>query len=341
MGVDPGQLRSFGWDDRVATAYAAAEEDGQRPGRIVQVQRGLCMVATPADTAWASPYTLASRRAGLEADPACGDWVAVVDDPEEGPAVVAILPRWSAIVRKEPDDRGGGEQVLIANADRVGVVTGLDRPVSTNRLERTLALVWESGANPVIIFTKADLVDDPAPTIAKATQVAGNAEVIVTSAPDEQGIEEVRSLASGSQTLAFLGPSGAGKSTLINVLLGRDAQTTGDVRSKDQRGRHTTVTRDLIPLPGGGVLIDTPGLRSLGLWDAGTGVAATFPDIEELAGACRFRDCQHRSEPGCAVQAAVARGDLDARRLESWHKLDAELAEGERRARHRGRRRRS
>jgi ribosome biogenesis GTPase len=332
--TDPGELVAFGWDGRTAAAYTAVDAPDRVPGRVVRVQRGFCTVVTSTGVVQASAYTLASRRAGLDHDPACGDWVALVDEPVEGMALVAIVPRWSALVRKHPDDRGGGEQVLVANADRVGITTGLDRPVSPNRLERTLALVWESGAEPVVIFTKADLVDDAAPVIDQARDVAGKVDIVVTSAVTGDGIADVRHLAGAAQTLAFLGPSGAGKSRLINALLGDDVQATGAVRGKDQRGRHTTVTRDLIPLPGGGVLVDTPGLRSLGLWEADEGVAATFTDIEELAGGCRFRDCRHDAEPGCAVRAAVAAGELERRRLESWHKLQGELS-----PRRRGRRR--
>lgn len=336
---DPGDLALYGWDDGVAARYAVVGAPARIPGRVVRVQRGFCTVVTARGMRQASAYALASRRAGLDRDPACGDWVAAVDDPDEGLALVAILPRTSAIVRRQPDDRGGGEQVLIANADGVGVVTGLDRPASANRLERTLALVSESGATPAVILTKADLVDEGARAagIADATAVAGDAEVVVTSVPLGLGIEEVRALAAHGRTLAFLGSSGAGKSTLINALLASDVQATGAVRAKDQRGRHTTVTRDLIPLPGEGVLVDTPGLRSLGLWGGDDGVAATFVDIEDLALGCRFRDCRHDSEPGCAVHAAIAAGELERRRLASWHKLQADLDLGERRPPHRRR----
>jgi len=327
----PGDLVTYGWDERVSERYAAVAEPGRIPGRVVQVQRGLCTVATPSGVRQASAYTLASRRAGLGDDPACGDWIAAVDDSDEGLALVAIVPRWSAIVRRQSDDRGGGEQVLIANADRVAIVLGLDRPVSANRLERTLALVWESGAEPVVVLTKGDLVDDRSAIVVDTNEAAGEVDVIVTSVPMGMGLEEIRSLTHDGGTLAFLGPSGAGKSTLINALLGEEQQATGAVRSKDSRGRHTTVTRDLIPMPGGGVLIDTPGLRSLGLWEAEEGMAATFADIEELAVGCRFRDCHHAAEPDCAVRSAMAAGNLDARRLDSYHKLQSELHAAERR----------
>ena len=326
-------LAEYGWEDRVAAQYAAVAAPDRHPARVVQVQRGLCTVATEDGVRTASAYTLASRRAGFDEDPVCGDWVAVVDDPDEGLSLVAVVPRWSAIVRQQPEDRGGGEQVLIANADSVGVVSGLDRPVSVNRLERTLALVRDSGAVPVVILTKADLIDDgevdavDAAAAVAAGDIGVDVDVIVTSATTGLGVPDVRALTGPTRTLAFLGPSGAGKSTLINALLGAEVQATGEVRTKDLRGRHTTVTRDLIPLPGGGVLVDTPGLRSLGLWEAEEGLAATFTDIEELATRCRFRDCRHVSEPDCAVRAAVARGELAERRFESWHKLQSELTQ--------------
>lgn len=333
MVHSPGELVSYGWNEGVAARYEAQAGTGQVPGRVAQVQRGLCTVATPDGPRQASAYTLASRRAGLEDDPACGDWISAIDDAEEGLALVAILPRTSALIRRQPEDKGGGEQVLIANADRIAVVLGLDRPVSANRLERTMALVWESGAEPVVVLTKGDLVEDRSAVVAAAQQAAGAADVLVTSVPTGVGVAEVRALARGGDTLAFLGPSGAGKSTLINALLGEDQQATGAVRAKDSRGRHTTVTRDLIPLPGGGVLVDTPGLRSLGLWEAEEGVAVAFDDIEELAHGCRFRDCRHIAEPDCAVRAAAAAGTLDARRLDSYRKLQAELDTPDRRGR--------
>jgi ribosome biogenesis GTPase len=323
-------LVPYGWDDRVAARFTLLDVPVQIPGRVVRVDRGSCLVATADGLVRASPYALVSRRAGLEADPATGDWVALVDDPQEGAAVVGVVPRWSAISRKDPDDRVTAEQVLAANIDVLAVVCGLDRSLAQNRLERMLAVAWESGALPAVVLTKADVLADLADLAGRldaARAVAGvGVTVHLTSSLSGEGIEEVRDLLDPHRTLALIGPSGVGKSSLVNQLVGADVQSTGAVRVGDRRGRHTTSTRDLVPVPSGGVLLDTPGLRSLPLWDAASGVATAFADIEGLASGCRFRDCVHEHEPGCAVRGAVDSGELGARRLESYHKLVHELA---------------
>lgn len=322
----PDALLPFGWDDRVATLFAALGAPGSAPGRVSRVDRGSCMVVTADGPVRASPFGAVARQAGMTGVPATGDWVAVArDGGGDEPGVVAILPRWSAISRKDPDERVTAEQVLAANLDVVAVVCALDRPLGQNRLERMLAAAWESGASPVVLLTKADVTADLAATVREAGEAAGGVPVVVTSTMTGDGIEEVRALLRPSRTLALLGPSGAGKSSLVNRLVGADVQSTGAVREGDARGRHTTTARELVPVPGGGILLDTPGLRSLPLWDAGAGVAATFDDVEEAAGGCRFRDCRHQGEPGCAVRAAVDAGTLDARRVESYHKLVREL----------------
>jgi ribosome biogenesis GTPase len=221
--------------------------------------------------------------------------------------------------------------VLAANVDVIGVVAGLDRPLSANRLERTLVLAWESGADPVVILTKSDVSADPDGAFAAAEGAAMGVTVVVTSASSGAGIGELRKLVSDGRTLALLGPSGTGKSTLVNILVGEEVQRTGGVREADSRGRHTTTSRELVPVPGGGVLLDTPGLRSLGLLDADVGISVTFADVEELAASCRFSDCAHVKEPGCSVRAAIANGTLESRRLENYRKLLRELAHEERR----------
>ena len=307
--------------------FTLLDVPSHRPGRVARVDRGSCLVATADGPVRASPYTHASRRAGLDGAPATGDWVALVDDPQEGTAVVGVVPRWSAITRKDPDGRVTVEQVLAANVDVFAVVCGLDRSLGQNRVERMLSVAWESGALPVVVLTKADLAADLAVVIQEAHAAAGaGVSVHVTSAVCGEGIDELRSLLRPRRTLAVIGPSGAGKSTLVNELVGTDVQSTAAVRRVDGRGRHTTTTRDLVPVPTGGVVLDTPGLRSLPLWNATSGVASTFADIEELATGCRFRDCSHEHEPGCAVQAGAASGALAPRRLESYHKLHRELA---------------
>lgn len=322
----PEALLPFGWDDRVAALFAALDAPGSVPARVSRVDRGSCMLVTDDGPLRASPFGVVARQAGLTDLPATGDWVAVARDTSGDEAgVVAIVPRWSAISRKDPDERVTAEQVLAANLDVVAVVCALDRPVSRNRLERMLAAAWESGASPVVVLTKADVTADLAGAVGEAGEAAGGVPVVVTSTVAGDGIEEVRALLRPSRTIALLGPSGAGKSSLVNRLVGDDVQSTGAVREGDARGRHTTAARELVPVPGGGVLLDTPGLRSLPLWDAGAGVAATFDDVEGAAAGCRFRDCRHEGEPGCAVRAAVGAGTLDARRVESYHKLVREL----------------
>jgi ribosome biogenesis GTPase len=249
-----------------------------------------------------------------------GDWV-VVDDATS--AVVDVLERASLLRRQDPD---GGEQPLVANLDSLLITCGLDRPVKTGRIQRSIALAWDAGATPVVVLTKADLAPDSVePTVADVTAANPGVDIVVTSAVDDSGMEALRALAA-DHTIVFLGESGAGKSTLANALVGEDVIATGDVREGDAKGRHTTTRRELHVLPTGGVLIDTPGIRSVGLWVDLDAVAATFDDIEDLAEGCRFNDCAHDQEPGCAVIAAVAEGRLAPQRLEAWHAFRAEAA---------------
>ncbi len=245
-----------------------------------------------------------------------GDWVALRTGPE--PEVVAMLPRRSAINRASAD-RTSHRQVLAANVDTVVIVVSLAMPIKAGRIERLLALAWNSGTRPVIALTKADVADDASLARAIVEAVAAGVDVVTTSATTGEGLGPLADAITG--TAVLLGPSGAGKSTLANALLGRDLMGTNEVRGADGKGRHTTVHRQLLPLPGGGALIDTPGLRSIGIQDVTDGVEQVFADIEELAADCSFRDCAHRSEPGCAVQAAIAAGELDARRLDRYRKL--------------------
>jgi ribosome biogenesis GTPase len=247
--------------------------------------------------------------------PAVGDWIAV-----KGEVVRAVLPRWSELTRADPS--GAAVQVLAANIDLVLITSPADR-LSPARVERELTVAWDSGACPLVVVTKSDLADQEAVS-ALADRVVG-VDVLTTSSTTGQGLQELYARLRPARTAVLLGPSGAGKSTLANALAGADALATSAVRDRDRRGRHTTTSRQLITIPGGGVLIDTPGLRSLGL--AGdVPVEAAFPDIEILAGACRFTDCRHQTEPGCAVEAAAASGELDGGRLTSFRKLQREAA---------------
>lgn len=254
-----------------------------------------------------------------------GDWVALArPEGHEMPLIEAILPRHGAFSRHDPGETG--EQVIIANVDIVFVVQSLSGSgVNISRLERELVLAWESGARPVVVLTKADLCDDAEAQRELAAEVAFGSDVIVGSTVTGEGIDEVRGHVPSGVTAALLGASGVGKSTLVNQLVGDEVQPTNEVRDADDKGRHTTVARELVTVPGGGVLIDTPGMRAIALWDAEEGLSAAFPDIEELAEYCRFGDCAHENEPGCAVLSAVESGELPERRLASYRKLMTEL----------------
>jgi ribosome biogenesis GTPase len=322
-------LALLGWDDAWASTLAEHQPEHSLPpvavGRVSRSDRDSCDVLVAAGrgletvtAAWGAPVQRA-RLADPTSAPVTGDWV-VVTDAQARPAVERVLPRRSAIVRAQAGRSSHG-QVLAANADIVGVVEGLAPDPDPARMERLLALAWASGGRPVVVLTKADLVADPQTKAADLAVLAPGTEVLTTSATTGAGLEPLRDWLSGGATIALLGASGVGKSTLLNALVGGgDAvMRTRSLRS-DGKGRHTTVTRELHLVPGGGALLDTPGLRTVGL----TGVDAiedVFPEVEELAAGCRFADCEHRTEPGCAVLAAVEAGTLPRRRLDSYHKL--------------------
>ena len=273
----------------------------------------------------ATPSSRLLRSAGGVADlPAVGDWVAVrVTGHLDAPLIEAVLERASAITRGDP---GGTSdvQVLAANIDTVFVVHPIVEPPNLRRIERELSVAWDSGAVPVVVLTKADLSADPDAARAAVASVALRADVLAMNALAGDGIQPILAYISAHRTAVLVGPSGAGKSTLINSLLGEQRQATREVRVSDGKGMHTTVTRELIQMPGGGVLIDTPGLRAFGLTGSEEGIASVFPEIEQFARSCRFRDCTHNAEPGCAVRAAVEARTLAPERLASYHKLMGE-----------------
>ncbi|MFE1960785.1 ribosome small subunit-dependent GTPase A [Streptomyces sp. NPDC059479] len=313
-------LVPYGWDDGWAAEFTPYVRQGLLPGRVVRVDRGQCDVVTAdgvvrADTAFVTPH-----------DPmrviCTGDWAAV--DPVGGDPrfVREYLPRRTAFVRSTSSLRSEG-QILAANVDHAIIAVSLAVELDLGRIERFLALGWESGALPLIVLTKADLVGDPSVLghlVDDVRTAAPGVQVLAVSAATGEGVEVLSAVLSAG-TSVLLGVSGAGKSTLANALLGDDVMDVQATREVDGKGRHTTTTRNLLAMPGGGVLIDTPGLRGVGLWDAETGVGQVFSEIEELAKRCRFHDCAHVSEPGCAVLGAVEDGSLSVRRLESYRKL--------------------
>lgn len=320
-----GQLEALGFTDRFRALFAPYADEGLVPARVVRADKGFLAIATVEEVAHAKVATKLMKTAeDADAMPAVGDWVAVRADAElEVPLVEAVLPRSSAFVRGDPG-RASVAQVLAANVDTVLIVHPLDREPNVRRIERELALAWDSGATPAIVLTKADLAEDIEAALEAVGRVALGVDVHATSIVDGRGIEALHAYARDGATVAFIGPSGAGKSSLVNALVGEDVRATREVRATDARGRHTTVTRELVPLPGGGVLLDTPGLRAVAMWDAEEGLSRVFEDVEAYASECRFRDCRHELEPGCAVRAAVEDGELPAERLESYLKLRAE-----------------
>lgn len=333
--ISTASLAELGWTSREKALFAHLSATGLAAARVTRVDRGLPLVATATEAGIvrAEPAThLVKSRENPENRAVVGDWVGLAwPEGHDMPVVEAILPRRSAVVRRDPGEHTD-EQVVIANLDVIFVVQSLSgRGINVRRLERELVVAWDSGARPVVILTKADIAEDIDYQRNLAETVAPDTEVIVESAITGMGLEDVRRLLPVGVTGAFLGASGVGKSTLVNRLLGSEVQETREVRKGDSKGRHTTVAREMLLLPGGGIIIDTPGMRGLALWDAEEGIASAFPDIDELAADCRFADCAHGTEPGCAVTRAVEDGRLPARRLESYRLLASEMASLERR----------
>ncbi|TAK15824.1 MAG: ribosome small subunit-dependent GTPase A [Acidobacteria bacterium] len=328
-------LSDLGWDDSWAAAFKATAREGETPARVVLEHNHVYRVFTPGPDGHLIE-TLAELTgkakfdaAGRHEMPAVGDWVALRPTTAEGarPQIRAVLPRRSTFSRKAPG-RETEEQIVAANIDTVFLVSGLDQDFNPRRIERYLVMARASGAQPVIVLNKADLAEHLADDVALVTALASEVPIhVVTAVGDAPDVSALRAYLGQGQTVALLGSSGVGKSSLINALEGRELLKTAEVREVDGRGRHTSVHRQLVVLERGGLVIDTPGMRELQLWEEDDPLEMAFPEIDALAGVCRFRDCQHDSEPGCAVKAAVADGTIDATRYESYLKLTAERKE--------------
>lgn len=315
-------LKTLGWNDRFEALFATCERPGLVPGRVTRVDRGLLTVETEAGTLKASTGGRLDS-SGATGPAAVGDWVGL--EQGDGAAVVRlILPRAGAMVRRRPGEPEG-EQVVAANVDLVLVVESLERGPNPRRIERATALAWDGGATPVVVLTKLDVCADRTSAEERAREGAPFADVLAVSARTGEGLHALRSRLETGLSAVLLGPSGVGKSTLTNALLGQERFAVAEVRQSDGRGRHTTTFRELVVIPGGGCLIDTPGIRELGLWLDGAAVGTAFPEIEEAALGCRFVDCRHESEPGCAVREEVERGNLDPARLASFLRLRREV----------------
>jgi ribosome biogenesis GTPase len=323
----PLDLTALGWSPRLSEAFAPHAEQGLVPGRVALEHTHIYRVFT-ADGEWLARVSGRLRhRATARVDfPAVGDWVAL--EPSMGGAdarIRAVLPRSSRFSRRAAGDVTE-EQIVAANIDTVFLVSGLDGNFNPRRIERYLVVAWESGATPVIVLNKADLVDNPDAIVEDVRTLSPGVDVLAVSCRVAGSVDVLRPYLGHGQTGALLGSSGVGKSSIVNQLIGQELMRTREVRESDSHGRHVSTTRQLVMLPNEGVLIDTPGMRELQLWETGEAVDGTFGDIDALAVGCRFRDCQHASEPGCAVRAAVDAGELPAGRLASYQKLRDEQA---------------
>ena len=319
-------LQTCGWNEtHWGALFSAHAPEGCRPARVIAQHKGKYRLANEAGEVWgevAGKFHQSGRRSDF---PTTGDFVAVHVAVGDAPDIIqAVLPRTTVFRRKAPGPKVE-EQVVAANVDTVFIVSGLDGELNGRRLERYLTIARDSGSQPVVLLNKADACEDTAARAREIAVVAAGAPVHVLSAQRGEGLDALSQYLVPGLTLAAIGSSGVGKSTLINRLLGQETQSTQPVRGADRRGRHTTTHRELFLLPGGALIIDTPGMREVQIWAVDDGLSATFDDVDALAAGCRFRDCQHDADQGCAVRAAVARGELPADRLASFHKLAREV----------------
>lgn len=319
-------IEQYGWSETLQRSFEIHANEKLAPARVIVQNRGLYRLITRDGELFG---TLSGRFAHQAVDgdyPVTGDWVAVAARPNEGAATIHhLVPRTSVFVRRASGP-GGGQQTIAANVDLALLVSSLNADLNPRRVERYLATAYASGANPVIVLTKADRCADVAEGVATIEAVAFGVPVLAVSALTGEGMDELKARLVPGKTAALVGSSGVGKSTLVNALAGRDVMATREIREDDARGRHTTTHRELILLPSGALVLDTPGMRELGLWESDEGVSTTFADIAALARQCRFNDCAHAHEPGCAVREAIGNGELAVDRFESFLKLNRELA---------------
>lgn len=316
-------LETIGYDPQMAGWAASADTT---VGRVVRVDRGIAVVVTEAGPLRASYGSDLLGRIAVEASdaPCTGDWCVLRDWPDHRVTMERLLPRRTAVVRATAGEHSYG-QLLCANIDFAAVVVSLHPTPSLSKMERMLALAWSSGAQPLVVLTKSDLVADAELVREDVEAAAPGVEVICTSSVNGSGIDRLHAVIAGRLTMALIGSSGHGKSTLTNAMVGTEVLATRAIR-EDGRGRHTSVRRELVVLPSGGAVIDTPGLRGVGLIDAEEGLAQTFSDVDAVAVGCRFSDCAHQGEPGCAIAAALADGLLAQRRFDSWQRLQREMS---------------
>jgi ribosome biogenesis GTPase len=320
-------ILDLGWDAYFEALWKEIQHEKEKliPARVVSQQRGLWRVAGDFGECWAEASGKLRTESGEGGDwPAVGDWVsAEIRAGQTNATIQHVLARRSRFARKVAGKQIA-EQVIAANIDLALIVAALDGDFNVRRIERYMTQCWESGSRPAIVLNKADACAELRERAAEIEGIAMGAPVFLVSAKTGEGVNALEVYLKKGQTIVLLGSSGVGKSTLVNRLLQEERQPTFAVRESDSRGRHTTTSRELFLLPSGAMIIDTPGLRELQLWNAADGLSQTFADVDELAAECRFTDCQHRNEPGCAVQAALTEGALNADRLESWRKLQRE-----------------